>query len=473
MKRLRFSINKALSSADLEGIHGQVLRVLAEVGLEVTHERSRREAARHPGVREDGKRIYFAPELVDEFVECARREHPAEPPADEVTVSGPWNCLNIVDLESDRIRRSTLADCRRMFKLIHVTGVGGPSAASPICPVYPNDVAPRLQVLALEKAGIELTEGDGSQLEFSDPQMMEFAIRMYAAAGRRYHVEVQFPISPLKTNPSGLETVWRYKDRDDVRLSAPAAPIPQAGATAPLFLPGALVQAAAEALSAYILIRLIAGDRVECLPKYRVDLFDLKTAVTVYSSPSHILYQLCLKDVYEFYYCTPKPGHFLQSLAKTCDEQAVLERTAYMLTLALAGYRRFCLGAGQLSMDEVFSPVMFVVDREIARFITHVVRGIDYDERPDAAVEAIAAGVAEGNYFMHETTLANMRQDFQSNLFPRLPLDAWRAAGSPSVREKAKEEVLKLIAAHDHALPADVQRDVDAVYGEAVRAVGS
>ncbi len=327
-------------------------------------------------------------------------------------------------------------------------------------------------MLALEKAGIELTEGDGSQLEFSDPQMMEFAIRMYAAAGRRYHAEVQFPISPLKTNPSGLETIWRYKDRDDVRLSAPAAPIPQAGATAPLFLPGALVQAAAEALSAYVLIRLIAGDRVECLPKYRVDLFDLKTAVTVYGSPSHILYQLCLKDVYEFYYGTPKPGHFLQSLAKTCDEQAVLERTAYMLTLALAGYRRFCLGAGQLSMDEVFSPVMFVVDREIARFITHVVRGIDYDERPDAAVEAIAAGVAEGNYFMHETTLANMRQDFQSNLFPRLPLDAWRAAGSQSVRQKAKEEVLKLVVAHDHALPAAVQRDVDAVYEEAVRAAG-
>ena len=467
MKRLRFRLSRALDRADLEGIHAQVLRVLAEVGLEVSHETSRREAARQPGVREDGRRLYFEPGLVDEFVERARREHTAEPPGDEVTVSGPWNCLNIVDLESDRIRPSTLADCRQMFKLVHATGAG------PICPVYPNDVPPRLQVLALEKAGIELTEGEGSQLEFSDPQMMEFAVRMYAAAGRRYHAEVQFPISPLKTNPAGLETIWRYKDRDDVRLSAPAAPIPQAGATAPLFLPGALVQAAAEALSAYILIRLVAGERVECLPKYRIDLFDLKTAVTVYSSPSHILYQLCLKDVYEFYYGTPKPGHFLQSLAKSCGEQAVLERTAYMLTLALAGYRRFCLGAGQLSMDEVFSPVMFVVDREIARFVTHIVRGIDYDDRPDAALEAIAAGVAEGNFFMHESTLANMRQDFQSNLFPRLSLDAWRAAGSPSVRQKAKEEVRALIDGSDHTLPTHVQRDVDAVYQEAVRAVGA
>lgn len=462
MRRLRFSLNKALTQAELEDVHAQVLAVLARVGLGVSHDRSRREAARHPGVREDGARLYFAPELVEEFVERARREHPKEPLADEVTVSGPWNCLSIEDLETDRVRRATLADCRRMSKLIHAAGAGA------ICPVYPSDVEPRLQVLALEKAGLELTEGDGSHLEFSDPQMVEFAIRMYAAAGRRYRVEVQFPISPLKTNPSGLETVWRYKDRGDVRLSAPAAPIPQAGATAPLFLPGALVQAAAEALGSYILIRLIAGDRVECLPMYRVDLFDLKTAVTVYGSPTHILYQLCLKDVYEFYYGTPKPGHFLQCMAKTCDEQAVLERTAYMLTLALAGYRRFCLGAGQLSMDEVFSPVMFIVDREIARFITHIIRGVDYDGRPDAALEAIAAGVAEGNFFMHETTLANMRQDFQSKLFPRVSLDAWRAAGSPSVRQKAKEEVRALIEGHKLSLPAGVQQEVDAVYAEAV-----
>ena len=465
MRRLRFSLNKALGPRELEGIHAQVLAVLERVGLGVSHDRSRGEAARHPGVRDDGARLYFAPELVNEFVERARREHAAGavPLGEEVTVSGPWNCLSIEDLQTDRVRRATLADCRQMYRLVHAAGAGA------ICPVYPSDVAPALQVLALEKAGLELTDGDGSHMEFSDPQMVEFAIRMYAAAGRRYHVEVQFPISPLKTNPSGLETVWRYKDRDDVRLSAPAAPIPQAGATAPLFLPGALVQSAAEALGSYILIRLIAGERVECLPMYRVDLFDLKTAVTVYGSPTHILYQLCLKDVYEFYYGTPKPGHFLQCMAKTCDEQAVLERTAYMLTLALAGYRRFCLGAGQLSMDEVFSPVMFIVDREIARFITKIVQGVDYVDEVDAAVQAIAEGVAEGNFFMHESTLANMRQDFQSTLFPRVSLDTWRAAGSPSVRQKAREAAQALIQGHSYCLPPDVQREVDAVYAEAVR----
>ncbi len=466
VRTIRFGLNAALEPADLEEIHRQVLAVLEEVGLQVSHERSRRAAAEHPGVRERGPRLHFSPELVEEFVERARREHPTEPPGDEVTVSGPWNCLNIEEPLSGRVRPSTLADARRMLKLVHAAGAGC------IPPVYPNDVPARLQVLALERAVLELTDGDGSHLEFGDPEMLEFCIRMYRAAGRTYHTEVQFPISPLKTNPAALETVWRLKDRDDVVLTAAAAPIPQAGATAPLHMPAALVQAAAEALGAYILIRLIAGRSVRCLPQYRLDLMDLRTTVIAYSSPRHILYQLCLKDLYEFYYGAPKPGHFLQSLAKHCDAQAVLERTAYMLTLALAGMRRFCLGAGQLSMDEVFSPVMFVVDREIARYVTHIIRGLDYDGTEGAALRIIREGVEEGDFLMHPSTLENMRGDFESDILPRISLDRWRAEGEETVRERAARRAEELIQSHDFTLPPEYAEAVEAVYAEAVRHVG-
>jgi len=66
-----------------------------------------------------------------------------------------------------------------------------------------------------------------------------------------------------------------------------------------------------------------------------------------------------------------------------------------------------------------------------------------------------------------------MGQDSRSNLFSRLPLNAWRAAGGPSARRKAKEKVRTLIDGPNYILPAHVQRDVDAVYDEAVRAVGA
>jgi hypothetical protein len=86
----------------------------------------------------------------------------------------------------------------------------------------------------LEKAGIELTDSSGSSMEFSDRQMLEYAIAMYGAAGKKYKMIVQFPISPLRFNPLGLASILDYQDRDDVDVIPVAAPIPQAGLTAPL-----------------------------------------------------------------------------------------------------------------------------------------------------------------------------------------------------------------------------------------------
>ena len=196
----------------------------------------------------------------------------------------------------------------------------------------------------------------------------------------------------------------------------------------------------------------------------------MRYMTTVYSSPEHILYQLLLKDVYAFYYGRPKPGHFLQSNAKHLDAQAVLERTSYMLTLALAGYRRFCLGAGQLSMDEVFSPRLYVIDREIARFITHIIRGAQFDDEADP-IEVIRAGLGEGGFMTHPDTLDGMRDAFESRLFPRMGLDQWRSAGSPDPLKLASEEVEHIIASHDFELDENVRGQIDRIYEEAESAL--
>jgi trimethylamine:corrinoid methyltransferase-like protein len=171
--------------------------------------------------------------------------------------------------------------------------------------------------------------------------------------------------------------------------------------------------------------------------------------------------------VYAFYYGRPKPGHFLQSNAKRCDAQAILERTAYLLTLALAGERRFCLGAGQLSMDEVFSPALFVIDQEIARFISHLLKGVAWDDTPGRAATTIAEGLAEGEFLSHPSTLAVFRELHQSELFRRMSLNKWRADGARTVEELALERARELIAAHDFKLSAGAQGEVDRVYREA------
>ncbi|MGD0089739.1 MAG: trimethylamine methyltransferase family protein [Planctomycetota bacterium] len=461
MRRIRFGLQGGLSAGDLRTVHGEVLRVLERVGMECQHPRTLAAAAGTPGVRVAGQRVYFKPDFVEELVAAIRRENPGEPLGEEITISGPWNCLNVIDLETGAVRPTTAADVRQMFKLVHAARAGC------ICPVYPHDLPPRLQVLFLEKAALELTEAEGQQLEFSDPEMLEYAIAMYRAAGKPYHLHVQFPVSPLRTNTLGLEQIWNYKDRAGVRVTALAAPIPQAGLTAPLFMPGGLVLAVAEALGACALVRIIGGGRLACHPQFRLDLFDMRDQNIVYASPDHILVQLLLKDVYQFYYGRPKPGHFLQCNAKRCDAQAILERTAYLLTLALAGERRFCLGAGQLSMDEVFSPALFVIDQEIARFLTHIVRGIGWDERAGLAFETIAEVGPGGEFLSHPTTLETFRELFDSWLFRRMGVNKWRAAGEPAIEALAAARAKELIASHSHALPAATQAEIDRIYAAA------
>jgi trimethylamine--corrinoid protein Co-methyltransferase len=236
---------------------------------------------------------------------------------------------------------------------------------------------------------------------------------------------------------------------------------------APLFMPGGLVMGAAEALGAYAIVRMIGGGKIPCHPQYRLDTFDMREQVTVYGSPDHILIQLLLKDVYAFYYGRQKPGHFLQTNAKKCDAHAVSERTAYMLTLALAGERRFCLGAGQLSMDEVFSPAMFVIDREIVRFITHVIRGIAWNPKKGLASRVIDEVGPGGEFLTHETTVELCREQFQSKLFRRMGLNKWKASGDPEIERAAIQQAKELIASHRHEIPGRVQKELDRIYADA------
>jgi trimethylamine---corrinoid protein Co-methyltransferase len=465
MKNISYCLQGGLSQNDLREIHAEALRVLWETGIECKHQKTLDAIGSIAGVKVDGDRIRFSNDIVEQYVERARRENPGEPQADEITISGPWNCLNIIDMDTGAIRQSNSSDVREMFKLLHV------GKAGPISPVYPHDIHPKLQLLFMEKSAIELSDSDGSHLEFADTDIMEFCIAMYKAAGRKYHMDVQFPITPLRFDNVALETVWQYKDRDDVWITATAAPIPQAGLTAPMPVAAGLVLAVAESLASYMLARMIAGDRVDSHPQFRLDIADMRYLTTVYSSPDHTLRALLLKDVYEFYYGRQKPGHFLQSNAKRPDAQAILERTSAMLTLAFAGFRRFCFGAGQLAMDEVFSPGLFVMDREIARFVTHLIKGVSY-ESPAGAADMIAEVGPGGNYIAHDTTIEHLRDLFDSDIFPRTNLGQYRAAGEPDPEKVAIAKAREMIASHDYRIPDSVQKEIDGIYAEAEKLVG-
>ena len=468
MKRIQFRLEGGLSKKDLRQIHREVLRVLDEVGVECDNARVLEILAGQEGITIAGPRLRFSPDVVDAAIEKARkRDQNALAPPGEITVTGPWNCFNIEDMETRKVRRSTAADVRSMFKLLHVAKAGG------VSPVYPMDIDARLQMLHLEKTGIEVADTDGSRMEFADRRMLEFAIEMYKAAGRKYTMVVEFPISPLRMNPSGLDTILDYLDRTDVHLEPAPAPIPLAGCTAPLFAPGAIVQTVAETLAACIILDRISNGRLVGILHFRVDLFDMRYMTTVFASPDHILYQLLLRDVAKYFSGKPMVDHYWCCNAKRSDLHAMLTRTSWVLTLAFAGFRRFWYGAGQLSMDEVFSPAQFVIDQEIARYVNHLIGGIDYCDEPNVSFEAIASVGPGGHFLTHPTTLEGAAKRFESDLFPRDSVEQWRALGEPDPWQKAVEKAKAMIASHDYAIQAGVQEELNRIYAQADAYVAS
>jgi trimethylamine--corrinoid protein Co-methyltransferase len=110
-----------------------------------------------------------------------------------------------------------------------------------------------------------------------------------------------------------------------------------------------------------------------------------------------------------------------------------------------------------------------VIDQEIARFLTHIVRGIGWDEREGLAFETIAEVGPGGEFLSHPTTLGTFRELFSSGLFRRMGVNKWRAAGEPAVEALALARAKELIASHSYALPAATQAEVDRIYAEAER----
>ncbi len=176
---------------------------------------------------------------------------------------------------------------------------------------------------------------------------------------------------------------------------------------------------------------------------------------------------MAVRDVYRYFLGRPRIECCFQSNSRRCDMQAVMDKTALIMMHALGGFRDFWYGAGQLSMDEVFSPAQCVIDQELGRYATHLVQGVKYDTDPEAAFNVISEVGPGGNYLEHETTLGDLRAYFESDIFPRMNVDQWRAAGEPDVWSKAAARAKSLIANYRYELAPAVKRDLDRIWAKA------
>jgi trimethylamine:corrinoid methyltransferase-like protein len=435
------------------------IRVLDTVGVGCPHERTQR-ALVGAGVavcRED--RLHFRPDCV--AAHLATRQPPPVPLPEEFGLGGQWNCLNLCEPCTRRVRPATRDEVIAMARLAEALGKrGGPV---PVAPAY---MPPRLRTLEAERVGLLYTRHCGGLLTATDRTEIRYLAEMNLAAGRRYRLGLEGMMSPLRINPEIMDCYFENCDDPDLDI-APMGAIPMAGATAPLVLPAALVQSVAETIAWDTVLYHVSEGRHRCL-SLRLDPFDPRDANIAIGTPEWCIFRQAVIAVHEhFFGCRPARGAF-RSNARVPDMQAQVQRTASALWQAQLGARVF--GAvGQICMDEVFSPVQAIYDREILHYVERLHAGLEplLDEEADS-VAVVRQGVREGTYLAAQETVERCRGAFLfSELFDARNLGAWRAAGEPDREAEAWDEAQSLIAAHGYEANEAVTRDVETIYRKA------
>jgi trimethylamine:corrinoid methyltransferase-like protein len=447
-----------LTEGQLEALHRAALDLLATVGLMIEDQHLRGLLSGLEGVRLRNRRLCLEPWLVEKWLEAYREDMGAQAraplPSGRILLDAGCCANHIVDPETDEIRPITTTDLIEATQLIdslHGEGVIGHA------PGFPQDVPPALRALVEYRIGSEYTRWGGDFVAPCSIQGLEYIYEMHQVMGQPFGVTL-YVVSPLKIIGPSLQSTLHFLDRaDHVSVSS----MPTMGATAPIHFIGAFVQAIAEVVGGFVVLKLI---RPELSVSFSIMsfCFDMKYTTATYGSPEQNLCDLIRIPVSAYYGMRGVSTRSIRTMAKRPGVQAAAEKGASAIVGALAGSRSF-MGAGMLSLDEVFSPEQLIIDREIADYAQRVAQGFEFDQER-LSLDIIREGAAQGEFLSHDSTAANYRSIYwMPRLFEHPMLQDWRTRGEREVREEARRMVREKLRRYDFELASEKKGELERI----------
>ena len=462
MPDVRYHIAGGLAPEQLGQVHRAALRVVEEIGVEVTHPEMLQAIAGEAGVRVNGTRVRLNPELVDHVAADYRRKAGVAPPEpDRFTIqilSG--YAFQVLDALTDELRPMSTSDCIATAKLVdtlHEAGVMGGT------PGLPQDVPVRLREILAYKIGCEYSRTCGRG-DFTSVEAGDFIYRMAQAAGKPFALPV-FVLSPLRIEGNSVAMALDYgRRRPPVPITVHGMPL--LGVTTPFWLAGAFVEHVATVLAAVTCFRLMGlKDNVDFY--FYVFPFGLKYGTTAYGTPDHILSYLVGTQINRYYGRWGWSCQAFHTNAIFPDAHSVAQRAAFAALAALNGARSFHFG-GMLGIDKVFSAEQLLIDVEIVEYLRWLVRGVRFDEETlsFAALKEVGPG---GTFIIHPATVANCRNTWASELFPDLSPEQWSAGPRYMLKDRTRQRAKRLLEGYDFQLDPHVKRELDDLYEAATR----
>jgi trimethylamine:corrinoid methyltransferase-like protein len=445
-----------LSGSEIQAIHEASLRIMERTGLAIPLGPERREQAADLGLRlaRESRRIHFPPEVVEAALRKAPRSYSlcARNPENDILLDGRHGYLSldgsgtdVVDLETDDVRPSTLADLEAAVRV--ADALPEISFLWPV--VSARDCTAKAQPLCELQAMLTHSSKHAQAMTVVDAVNARAAVEIAAeAAGGRMALRerpiisnFQCSFSPLSYEESALEAAFIFAEAG---IPTGFVVMPIGCGTAPATVAGNAALANAEVLAGITLLELFFPGTPTFYGSCAT-MMELRMGGVTCGGPEDLLLQAAGCQLARFYGLPSSIGTFATG-AKTGGWQAGVENALSGVVSQLCGADMMS-GAGLLNAARIFSFEQLIMDCEIYDMIRATVQGFAVNSNT-LAEEVIHAVGPRGHFLTADHTRAHLRDIWQPKVMDRSTWDEWIKKGRPTPNVKAREKVRQILASH-------------------------
>lgn len=443
---------RVLSQDQLERIHQSTLELLRRTGVEVVVEEVR-DLLAAAGCWVDESRVRIPAHLVDwalqmapsRVVLCDRDGGAALELEGRKGYYGTGSDTPyVLDLDSGERRQAVLQDVANVAHLVdaleHIDFL--------MCMGIASDVTADLSDLYHFRAMLENTVKPivytaWSRENLEDIIAMAEAVMGGAEALRRSPVCALYsePISPLTHAKESCEKLLFIAGKG---LPVVYTPGMMTGASAPVTLAGALVQANAELLSGLLICQLVREGAPMIYGGGLLSM-DMSSGLISYAAPEFMLGMMALSEMGQ-YYRLPVFSFAGCSDSKIFDQQAAAEGAMWMLLSAMSG-GNLIHDVGYVESGLTASYEMIVAMDEVAGMVKRILRGVPVNDEMIGldVIDAVGPG---GHYLEQGHTLQHFRDNWFPKLMHRGSRAAWDEAGQQTLGMRAAKRARELLESH-------------------------
>jgi trimethylamine--corrinoid protein Co-methyltransferase len=460
---------RKLSDDQVERLHHASLEILERTGVRLFDPQAL-ELLKKKGIQvEDDNRVYIPAGLVEwalsvapkRTVLCDRHGKRVMPLERHNVFYGPGSdCPNVIDVRTGERRRGTLQDIVEASTICDALTNIDFLMSFCIASELPQDTADRHQMRAMLMNSTKpilfvTTEFEGCV----DAIKMAEAVVGGAEQLRRNPICACYinVTHPMRHNQEALQKLLFLSGKG---IPTTYTPVVLRGATGPVTAAGAMALANAGELVGLVLAQLNREGAPIILTGGVNDMMDMKTTVDAYSDPTNRVMLVELAHRYDL----PIFGLTGCSDSKVPDEQAAAEAAFSIMLETLAG-AQMAHDVGYLEGGMCNSIEQIVMCDEMIAYTKQFMKGMVINDET-LALDLIHETGPDGNYLSSEHTLKYYKEDWYPKLFDHRNYEDWKAKGSKTLRQRAQEKALKILATHKpEPLPADVQKKLDEIAG--------